>query len=147
MTTVAKFMDDVISKAEHEIRRLKADATAIEFKINKLESFIATYNEIAGSAGSLSGNEQINLADNIALQNELPSNRKASKASDVVHAATGILADGEARPTRLLLQMLKSRGLSFTGSDEAQTLSVQLSTSGKFQSNRKFGWTLKNAKA
>jgi hypothetical protein len=140
-------MENVIIKAEHEIRRLKADAAAIEFKINKLESFIATYNEIARSSGNLFDDKQLNLIGETPLQNELSGTRKGSKASDVVYAVTGILADGEARPTRVLLRMLKTRGLAFSGSDEAQTLSIQLSTSGKFQSNRKLGWTLKSAEA
>jgi hypothetical protein len=137
-------MENVIILAEDEMRRLKAEALIIESRIGKLQAFIETFNELSSSASHAL---RLPQAVGDGAEDALLDKRKTSQKSQVAHAVTSILADGQARSTRVLLSMLKSRGFAFSGSDEAQTLSIHLSTSGKFQSDRKLGWTLKNAEA
>ena len=131
-------MDNVIKQAKADLERLRAQAAELEGKIQKLELFVSTYDELAEGLPAPKPETPKESAGKL-----LAALEGKSKRFKVEEFARRLLLDGNPRTTQEIYDALKSQGF-----DPASVgmVSVILSTAkGSFVSDRKTGWTLKKS--
>ena len=65
----------------------------------------------------------------------------------VLDRVSDILSDGKPRSTKQLLMLVEESGIHLGGTNQSIYLAVMMNKSGRYESNRATGWTLKNVKA
>lgn len=125
--------DPILAEAVSRLAIAKAE-------VLRLEAFIDVYHELGGQPAQYS-----------------PRARNVMRVKQVTSATTGALADSAAAaveyiktigrpvPTRDLIGVLESQGISVGGKDEIATLSARLSRSPLLVNIRGVGWQLADA--
>lgn len=131
-------MDDPVANAKANLAKLESVVADAQEQIAEAKEFLRLYDKY-GSKPPMIGAFTV-------TKPKIAFNLKdhESKGATILAAAKAILSDGQPRPTRILLQEVKSLGVRIGGDDEASMLSVYLSKAkGIFKSDRKHGWSLK----
>ena len=127
-------MDRIIEKAKTDLASYKHKATELEGQIQKLQTFVTTYEELWSSFKFAT--ETLEISGNLSPELEGKSTRIKIEV-----VAQEILLDGKKRSTVELQKELAARGVT---APSIGMISVCLSNAkGIFLSNRKEGWTLK----
>lgn len=134
-------MADPITNAKLERSRLEAEIEALRAKLNKVDGFIEMYNVFAGT-------QTLDMSSRPAPPPLPPLKQmESAKRLTIADRVALLLSDGLPRKPHELLQELEADGSLIGSGDEGRritNLSSQLSRDkARFQSSRKFGWSLK----
>ncbi len=135
---------DTYTKAKSELAEIDSQIAALQQRRESLRRFVDLGASLYGSpndAGLSSitplGYIQAGLADIRAIY----AHERTAKARILAICEAHISQRG-ATPTRDLLVIIEAAGVEISGADKINTLSVLLSKSNKFVSDRKVGWSL-----
>lgn len=128
-------MDDVIAKAKDELLLIDQEIRRLHARKVKLQQFMRTYSELFDSK----------LEDHLVPDDKDESDKKRPAKAIILDAVENILSDDNPRHTRILLDMLRMRGIEVGGKDKVLALSALLSRDDRFESDRKVGWSLKSS--
>lgn len=68
--------------------------------------------------------------------------RPASMKAQILQISEKVISEGGPLPTRDLIPLIEAEGVQITGADKMVTVSVILSRSDRFMSDRTLGWSL-----
>lgn len=129
-------MDNIIQKAIEDLDKLKKEVASAQTRIQKLELFVSTYEELAAQS------HPTDQPTESESQFKLDANANSKKPNLRV-LVREILQERQPLSTQEIFEELAKRGASPTS---IGSVSVALSTAkDQFLSNRKTGWTIKKA--
>lgn len=134
---------DLLRTAEAELSDIAAKIAALTKRRQELLEFVALGRKLYGSQDLLTSSSQI-FTPTVELK--APTPREHSLKAKVLNAVRDHIALFGPTPTSALVDMLEGRGIEITGKDKGVTVSVILSRSNEFVSDRKNGWSLAEEK-
>jgi hypothetical protein len=127
--------------------KAKAELSEIDSKIAALQKRRAVLRQFIELGDSLYSNEQESRAAYLMTSGRLVASmvavsRETSAKARILSACKAYLLHKGSCHTRELAAALAVQGIELSGSDKLNTLSVLLSKSDEFRSDRKIGWSL-----
>lgn len=134
------------SQAENEMRSVRAQIAALHKREQKLEAFISLGKELFAHSEPSPSRERVHLlheAPKDALAKVVEDGRRASMKAQVLNLARQAIQErGTPTHTRELLAYIEAAGVVVTAADKLTAVSVILSRSDDFKSDRTAGWSL-----
>lgn len=146
--------NDIYAKAEAELTNIDSQLAKLERRRDELRQFVELGRRLYAGTGSErrpTGTAIRIPRRRLAEDAEPPSQagafiqraRELSLKASVLQLSEQAISERGPTHTRELIDYIESRGVQITGSDKTVTVSVILSRSDRFASDRTRGWTLK----
>lgn len=139
---------DPYAKAKTELTEIDSQIAALQRRKAVLRQFVDLGESLYGGSGhhAETASSTPNL-DRVAAYaglavSQLTLARQNTAKARILDASAAIVSTEGPTPTRTLVERLEAQGIEITGADKINTLSVLLSKSDDFQSDRKAGWSL-----
>ena len=130
---------DLLTTAETELSGIVAQIAALTKRRQELLEFVALGRKLyGGEQASTNANDLFVSTD----AGKSPTPRENSLKARVLKAVREHIAIFGPTPTADLVMMLEAQGIEISGKDKGVTVSVILSRSNEFVSDRKNGWSL-----
>lgn len=135
---------DLLKTAEAELADIARQVALLTKRRQELVEFVELGRRLYGGQPSL-----VNINDLFAptVVAKPPTPRENSLKAKVLASVRDHISLFGPTPTADLLKMLEAEGIEVTGKDKAVTVSVILSRSNEFVSDRKNGWSLAEEKS
>jgi hypothetical protein len=142
---------DAYAKALSELSEIDSRIAALQQRRDTLRKFIDLGQSLYGPAqvslltGLAIPDGGAVLAEQMTRQRALAGAlREHSAKAKILSACVAHIQAHGSTSTRDLLTMLNAQSIEVNGADKINALSVMLSKSDQFDSDRKFGWSLKS---
>lgn len=132
-----------LDEANQDISRLQCELSEAQRRAKKFREFLALYEDPGGQ--ELHGQAPVPLPRFIpnAEPASTPIEESNTIKAKVVRIVSQLLADGQPRKTRDLLDEITRQGVVIGAKEKLLALSAILSKDGRFEPDRSLGWTLK----
>jgi len=134
---------NLLRTAEQELSDIVAQISVLQKRRQELLEFIALGRKLFGSDTKSSVAPDLSATHD---QIKAPTPREHSLKARVIKEVRDHISLFGPTPTSALVEMLEGRGVEITGKDKGVTVSVILSRSNEFVSDRKNGWSLAEEK-
>ena len=136
-------MTDLIKQAKEEIARLDEQIDAITERRNKLSEFVYLASQLFVESSTVQDSLPMRV---VAKATQEGTRRHGTTRAVVIETALRMIKHKGPTQTKEVLNASELAGATIGSADKLQAVSVILSKSDLFQSDRNIGWTLKNEK-
>lgn len=134
---------DLLVTAETELADIVAQIAALTKRRQELLEFVALGRKLYGGESAKTQSQDLFSSPDT---NKVPTPRENSLKARVLKEVRDFVSLFGPTPTSDLVKMLEERGIEISGKDKGVTVSVILSRSNEFVSDRKNGWSLAEEK-
>lgn len=134
---------DLLVTAEKELADIVEQIATLTKRRQELLEFVALGRKLYGGERAATSSQDLFAS---AETGKKPTPRESSLKARVLKEAREYIALFGPTPTATLVDVLEERGIEISGKDKGVTVSVILSRSNEFVSDRKNGWSLTQEK-
>lgn len=128
---------DLFAKAEADLRSVEAQIASLTKRRSELAEFIALGRKLYGQQSVTATMAKVNEA-----VERIRTSRENSLKASVLSLTHQAIQQHGPQTTAQLVAALEAQGVQITGKDKNTTVSVILSRSDEFVSDRRNGWSL-----